>query len=59
MTIKKQEFVADKAFIVRLGFVIFLFIFAILIMYGLFSLIVFLINYYEEREERKKEKHKK
>lgn len=54
MTIKKQEFVADKAFIVRLGFVIFLFIFAILIMYGLFSLIVFLINYYEEKEEKEK-----
>ena len=58
MTIKKQEFVADKAFIVRLSFAIFLFILANLIIYGLFRLIVFLINYYEEREE-KEEKHKK
>ena len=58
MTIKKQEFVADKAFIVRLSFAIFLFILANLIIYGLFRLIVFLINYYEDKKEEKEEKEK-
>jgi hypothetical protein len=55
----KQEFVADKAFIIRFGFMIFLFIIAILALYGLFTLVVYLINYYEDKKEYKKdEKHK-
>jgi hypothetical protein len=51
----KQEFVADKAFIVRYGFMVFLLIIAILALYGLFKLVVYLIDYYEDKKE---EKHK-
>ena len=53
------EFVPDKAFIIRFGFMIFLFILAILALYGLFTLVVYLINHYEDKKEYKKdEKHK-
>jgi hypothetical protein len=57
----KQEFVADKAFIIRFSFMIIVFIICILAVYGLFFLVVYLINYYEDKKKEKedrKEKHK-
>jgi phosphotransferase system glucose/maltose/N-acetylglucosamine-specific IIC component len=57
----KQEFVADKAFIIRFSFMIIVFIICILAVYGLFFLVVYLINYYEDKKkekEERKEKHK-